>query len=142
MDQSFGRVAAVGALSMLILVGASIPGWAQAALATDPTDPDVAATVEHVLTSAHHPRLAWPEIPNMAPALKAAYDTEPDRLIWFNETEPSPTLTRALGALGAAGEYGLEPADYDAQWLTEEWALLNSGAEISGRNSPGPATKR
>ena len=64
--------------------------------------------------------------------LKTAYDTEPDRLLWFDGTQPSPVVTRALGSLGAAGEHGLDPADYDAEWLGEEWARLHSGAEVSG----------
>jgi murein L,D-transpeptidase YcbB/YkuD len=100
---------------------------------TGPTpDPAVAATVEHVLGSGHHPRLKWPDIPRLAPALKAAYESEPDRLIWFEGTEPSATVTRALGALGAAGEHGLDPADYDAEWLSEEWSLLQPAADASG----------
>jgi murein L,D-transpeptidase YcbB/YkuD len=128
MKQSFGRAAAVASLSTVaLLCGAG----AQEALPTG-ADPGVAATVEHVLASAYHPRLVWPEIPHLAPTLKAAYEREPDRLLWFRGEEPSPMVTRALGAVGAAGEHGLDPADYDAEWLTEEWALLHSGTEISG----------
>jgi murein L,D-transpeptidase YcbB/YkuD len=130
MNRSFERVGALALGSALVFVlGVSDPGTAQDTLTADP---DVAATIEHVLGSGQHPGLKWPDIPEMAPVLKAAYETEPDRLVWFDGTTPSPVVTRALGALGNAGEHGLDPADYDAGWLSEEWAVLSSGAEVSG----------
>ena len=132
MSRSFGRAAVAALLCALILVGGAPSSVAAQAAPPAMADPDVAATVELVLTTAQHPRLRWPDIPEMAPVLKTAYETEADRLLWFDGTTPLPVVTRALGALGNAGEHGLDSADYDAGWLTEEWALLSSGAEVSG----------
>jgi murein L,D-transpeptidase YcbB/YkuD len=130
MNRSFEQVRFLALASALVFaLGVSGPGTAQ----DIPTaDPDVAATVEHVLTAAQHPDLKWPDIPYMAPVLKAAYEAEPDRLLWFDGTTPSPLVTRAIGTVGAAGVHGLDPADYDAGWLSEQWALFHSGAAVSG----------
>lgn len=91
-------------------------------------DPEVAATVDQVLVTAQHPGLTWSAIPDVAPALKTAYDDEPDRLIWFDGARPVATLDRTVAALAAAGEHGLNAADYDAARLREQWTRLTSGA--------------
>lgn len=90
-------------------------------------DPEVAATVDQVLDTAQHPGLTWSAIPDVAPALKTAYDDEPDRLIWFDGARPVATLDRTVAALAAAGEHGLNAADYDAARLREQWTRLTSG---------------
>jgi murein L,D-transpeptidase YcbB/YkuD len=94
-------------------------------------DPDVAATIEQVLSSATHPELKWGKIPDVAPALKPLYDAEPDRLLWFDRTTPAATLEGTLAALRAAGDHGLDPADYDAEALVEAWHELTTG-KMSG----------
>ena len=94
-------------------------------------DPDVAATVDQILVSAQHPGLTWSAIPDVAPALKTAYDAEPDRLIWFAGSRPVATLDRTLVALAAAGDHGLSAADYDAAPLGDQWTRLKSGAVSS-----------
>jgi murein L,D-transpeptidase YcbB/YkuD len=109
---------------------------AQTAPASSPTsqtpssvlDPDVATTIDRVLSSAEHPELRWGKIPDVATALKPLYDAEPDRLFWFDRTTPVPKLTATLGALASAGDHGLDPADYDAALLTEQWAAFKSGS--------------
>ena len=94
-------------------------------------DPDVAATVDEVLSSATHPELKWGKIPDVAPALEPLYDAEPDRLLWFDRTTPAATLRNTLAVLAAAGDHGLEPADYDAESLAEAWRGLTTGT-LSG----------
>jgi murein L,D-transpeptidase YcbB/YkuD len=59
------------------------------------------------------------------------YDAEPDRLFWFTGTAPVSTLESALTALAHAGDHGLDPADYDAETLAEQWDELKKG-EMSG----------
>ncbi len=90
-------------------------------------DPDVATAVNHVLSSAEHPELRWGKIPDVAAALKSLYDAEPDRLFWFDGTTPVPKLTATLDALAKAGDHGLDPADYDAALLSEQWATFKTG---------------
>jgi murein L,D-transpeptidase YcbB/YkuD len=93
-----------------------------------PLDAEVAATVERVLASAEHPGLTWRAISDVAPALKPLYEAEPDRLFWLEGERPHPALEGALSTLAAAGEQGLEPADYDAARLAGDWAAIKAGS--------------
>jgi murein L,D-transpeptidase YcbB/YkuD len=90
-------------------------------------DPDVAATVAKVIGAAHHPELAWPEIPDVAPVLKALYDAEPDGLVWFDGGVPAPGLAAAVAGLARADEHGLARSDHDADRLAKAWSALRSG---------------
>ena len=90
-------------------------------------DPDVAATVDNVLSSADHPGLAWGKIPDVVAALKPLYEAEPDRLFWFDGTIPSTALDHTIATLAAAGDHGLDAADYDAATLARQWSALRKG---------------
>jgi murein L,D-transpeptidase YcbB/YkuD len=112
-------------------------GAAQEGLPSEPPgppDPDVAATVAQVLDSARHPSLHWPEIADVAPALKTIYEAEPDGLFWFAGDRPYPSLAPALEALVRADEQGLVPGDYDAQELAEAWKAHVSGKPMADRD--------
>src|SRR5687768_13429262 len=85
----------------------------------DTVDPDVAATVEQVLSLSEHPSLKWPRIPDVVPILQPLYAGEPDRLFWFERGAPVPALKPTLAALSAAAGHGLDPFDYDAAWLEQ-----------------------
>jgi murein L,D-transpeptidase YcbB/YkuD len=93
-----------------------------------PPPPAVAAAVERVLSSAEHPGLTWSRIPDVAPVLAEIYRSEPDGLFWFAGNTPYPVLEEAIAELTSAGAHGLDPADYDAKRLADEWATLKSGA--------------
>ena len=90
-------------------------------------DAEVTATVEQVLTSATHPGLQWSSIPDVAPALKPIYEAEADRLLWFDGARPGAQLERTLATVAAATAHGLDPRDYDAAMLTEQWQVLKDG---------------
>ena len=60
-------------------------------------------------------------------SLKPLYDAEPDRLFWFDAAAPAARLETTLAALAAAGDHGLDPADYDAAALADQWASLKAG---------------
>ena len=94
MNRSFERAGAVAALSLLVLMlgacgqgdepPASDPGaTALPGEPSGPAHPNVSAAVAKVIGDAHHPRLTWPNISDVAPALETLYDAEPDRLFWF-----------------------------------------------------------
>ena len=103
MEDGFAARGALVALATLLLTtactGSDAPGPAlppAATAAPAPTqsappsslDPNVAATIDEVLTAAEHPGLTWKAIPDVVPALKALYDVEPDRLFWFDGDKP------------------------------------------------------
>ena len=100
----------------------------EAQSAAGPADPDVVAVVERVFSSSEHPGLKWSAIPDAVSILKPLYDAEGDRLMWFERNAPVPGVERALAAIGAAGDHGLDPADYDAASLAEQWTSIKGGS--------------
>ena len=97
-----------------------------------PPEPDVAATIARVLEGAHHPSLTWPDIPDVAPALRAVYEDEPDGFFWFAGDPPYPSLGPALEALRDAHAQGLVPGDYDAEALAEAWRAHQPDTPLRG----------
>jgi murein L,D-transpeptidase YcbB/YkuD len=87
----------------------------------------VAAVVERVLTTSEHPSLTWSAIPDVVGVLKPLYESEPDRLVWFDGAAPAAVLDSTLAAIAAVGDRGLHPADYDAAFLTEQWKTIKAG---------------
>ena len=88
----------------------------------------VADVVQSILTSGEHPGLKWGSIGDVTADLAPLYEAEPDRLLWFDGSSPLPSLHRTLAAIAAAGDHGLDPADYDAASLAEQWRTLKSGS--------------
>jgi L,D-transpeptidase YcbB len=107
-----------------LATAASQPGRATPAPAADD---EVRATVERVLASAEHPGLKWNDIHDVAPMLTPLYNAEADRLIWFTGSSPDASLGEALAAISAAGDRGLDPTDYDAAALVEQWPAVKAG---------------
>ena len=99
--------------------------------ASDAKDANVAATVERVLGSAEHPALRWSAISDVVETLKPLYEAEADRLLWFAGPEPSAALPTTITTVAAAANYGLDPADYDADRLLEVWEAVRAGT-LSG----------
>jgi len=91
----------------------------------------VAATIEQVLSTSEHPSLKWSRIPDVVSVLQPLYASEPDRLYWFDRTTPVASLKTTIAALSAAAEHGLDPVDYDAAWLEQQFTDL-TGASASG----------
>jgi murein L,D-transpeptidase YcbB/YkuD len=96
-------------------------------------DPDVAATVDMVIASAHHPEMRWPDIRDVAPTMKGLYEAEPDRLFWFDGEAPDPALPGVVKALALADEHGLDRADYDADRLQARWKATGPGTTPAQR---------
>jgi murein L,D-transpeptidase YcbB/YkuD len=87
----------------------------------------VAAVVERVLATTEHPSLRWSAIPDVVGVLKPLYESEPDRLVWFNGAAPVAVLESTLAAIAAVGDRGLHPADYDAAFLADQWKTIKAG---------------
>ena len=118
------RILLTGTLVVMALGGSALLAQSSGAAA----DADVVALVDRVLSSAEHPGLKWSRIPDAVPNLKPLYDAEADRLMWFERNAPLPNVERALSAIGAAGDHGLDPADYDTAWLAEQWTSIKAGS--------------
>ena len=118
-------------IPVLALVLLTLPqGGGAALVAFSPSQgqPDIVALVDRTLASAEHPGLTWSAIPDAVPVLEPFYAAEADRLLWFERDDAVPGVERALVAIGAAGDHGLNPADYDATTLGEQWTAIKAGA--------------
>jgi murein L,D-transpeptidase YcbB/YkuD len=85
-----------------------------------------------VLDTSRHPWLRWPDLTDVAPALRDLYGAEADRLFWFSGDRPYPALAGALDAVAGAAERALEPADYDAARIEAEWKRLQALPAVAG----------
>jgi murein L,D-transpeptidase YcbB/YkuD len=98
-------------------------------------DADVSAAIQEVLSSAQHPSLRWGRIPDVVSVLQAVYSGEPDGLFWFDHGSPVDALRPTLAAVSAAAAHGLNPEDYDATWLNQQFASLDpkssTGADLA-----------
>ncbi len=101
------------------------PRLARTAVAAQ--DAETAAVVDRVLESAKHPWMHWPAITDVAPDVKPLYDSEPDRLLWFDDERPARVLAPTIATIAKAADYGLDPADYDATALGDRWKAMTSG---------------
>jgi len=110
-----------------VVAASPAPAAAQAHSAPPVAENDIAPTVERVLSSAEHPGLTWSAISDVTSVLKPLYDREPDKLLWFDGTAPAPVVDATIATIAAAGEYGLDPDDYDAAFLQERWAAVKAG---------------
>jgi len=120
------RRARAGAILVFALDNATSP--VPMAEPSGPADAAVAGTVAQVLKTARHPWLRWGDLSDVAPALRDLYGAEADRLFWFAGERPYPALAGAVDALSAAGDRGLDPADFDAERIGADWARQRSGA--------------
>jgi murein L,D-transpeptidase YcbB/YkuD len=98
-------------------------------------DPATAAAMEEVLAAARHPWLRWQDLRDVVPSLRELYGAEPDRLFWFSGAQAEAELTAAIESISRAEERGLDPEDYDAERIREEWERLQrpEGADGRGR---------
>jgi murein L,D-transpeptidase YcbB/YkuD len=117
--------------------GAPAPGGTAASPAAlvepaGPADETVAATVQRVLETARHPWIRWPDLTDVAPALRDLYGGEADRLFWFAGERPYPALAGAIEAVAGAAERALVPADYDSVRIEAEWKRLQVPPAVGG----------
>ncbi len=95
-----------------------------------PADPAIARTVEDVLKSATHPWLRRPDLKDIARELRDLYSAEPDHLFWFERGEPHSAAAATIDAIASATEHALDPVDYDAERIQEEWKRVRVGPSL------------
>jgi murein L,D-transpeptidase YcbB/YkuD len=100
----------------------------QAPEANRQPDAEVVTAVDQALAAGQLAGVKWGNLRDVVADLKLVYADQDDRLVWFDGTKPEAKLEPALAAIAAAGDYGLDPADYDAAWLAERWPALKAGS--------------
>jgi murein L,D-transpeptidase YcbB/YkuD len=106
----------VGTL-LLVALGSTLLGGSGPA----PEAPaDMGAPLRSLVQSARHPDLRWPAFPEFRFELERLYERAAWRPLWLRGTRPTEAATQLIARLAAADSLGLDPADYDAEWLGRE----------------------
>jgi murein L,D-transpeptidase YcbB/YkuD len=101
------------ALLLAVLCSSLTGGSGLAATAPDPTS----APLRSLVQSARHSELRWPAFPDFRSELQRLYGRAAWQPLWLQGTRPTPAATQLIARLAAAESLGLDPADYDAEWL-------------------------
>ena len=90
-------------------------------------DAAVVAAVDQTLAAGRLDGAKWSGLGDVIADLRTVYADQPDRLVWFDVAKPMAKLEPALAAIARAGDYGLDPSDYDAERLAAQWQALKAG---------------
>lgn len=83
-----------------------------------------------IAAAAQLPGLRWPRFPDHAGTLAALYEPRAWAPLWLDGGgEPNAPAREAIEVLQEAALHGLEPDDYDAQWLATEAERLGDERE-------------
>jgi murein L,D-transpeptidase YcbB/YkuD len=93
---------------------------------------DTGASLRHLVQSGRHPDLRWPSFPEFRSELGRLYERAAWQPLWLRSARPTESATQLIARLAAADSLGLEPADYDAEWLDRE-----AHAFVTQRRAPG-----
>jgi L,D-transpeptidase YcbB len=111
----------------LVLAGSVL--FAGSAMADEP-DASSRAAVRALVANASLPQLRHPDFPAYRSALDAFYSASGYAPQWL---EPDARWRAALSELEAAPTHGLDPADYDVDWLRTELEAIAAGDHASER---------
>ena len=100
--------------------------------ATAQPDAEVVAAVDRTLAASELAAIKWGDLRDVSADLRTVYADQADRLVWFDMATPVAKLEPALAAIARAGDYGLDPADYDAALLASQWPAIKSGTPSAG----------
>lgn len=92
-----------------------------------------AIPMRSLVQSAHHPDLHWPAFPEFRSELERLYQRADWKPLWLDGARPTQAATQLIARLAAADSLGLEPVDYDAQWLAGQ------ARELTEHATPAPA---
>ncbi len=70
--------------------------------------------------------MRWGVLTDVREGMRSAYDRRAWQPLWLDGRQPTAAARAVVRELALAGDRGLDPADYDAAWLTSELALLGS----------------
>ena len=111
-----------------VLVWSAVGCNPQGGAGRDPSPLDVNRPVQALIRTGRHPDLRWPSIAESRAPLRALYKRSGGRPLWLWGPKPSDAAIALIARLAACDSLGLEPADYDASWLTSEAAELATPA--------------
>lgn len=107
--------------------GADLERVAKASPSSPQPEPEVVAAVDQAIADGQLAGAKWSNLSDVVSDLRTAYAEQADRLLWFDVTTPVSKLEPALAAIARSGEYGLDPADYDAALIASQWPAIKAG---------------
>ncbi|MFA5909733.1 MAG: L,D-transpeptidase family protein [Vicinamibacterales bacterium] len=107
-------------------LGAELERSQQAPLASAEPDAEVVAAVDRTLGAGELEAVRWGNLRDVIADLRVVYADQADRLVWFDVATPVAKLEPALAVIARAGDYGLDPGDYDAAQLAAQWPAIKS----------------
>lgn len=112
-------------LAASILFVAAWLGGAAPALAQAQADAD---TLRGIVAAAHHPGLKQPNFADFQATAERFYDPTGYAPAWLDGLQPRRQSLQVVEILRAAGSHGLNPEDYDVQWIA---ARLEAAAVLT-----------
>jgi murein L,D-transpeptidase YcbB/YkuD len=70
-----------------------------------------------LVQSARNPDLRWPDFPEFRYEIERLYERAAWEPLWVDGMRPTKSAIQLIARLAGADSLGLEPADYDAEWL-------------------------
>jgi murein L,D-transpeptidase YcbB/YkuD len=110
-------------LLALLATPAGAAAWAQ-----DPGTSEIGA----LIAAARIPLSRWPDFSRYVDDISRLYRARADEPVWLENAGLSRQGWEALAQLAAAGEHGLDPADYDASTLDSLTRELDRGLTTAG----------
>lgn len=115
---------------LLVALGSPLLGGAGRA---DEAPADTDAPLRRLVQSARHHDLRWPAFPEFRSEVQRLYERAAWQPLWLRGTRPTEAATHLIARLAAAESLGLEPGDYDAEWLDREAREF-----VTRRRTPAP----
>jgi len=109
-----------------VVPGAALERTAQVPQSSAQPDAEAVAAVDQALAAGQLEGAKWTNLGDVIADLRTVYGEQSDRLVWFDVTTPVDKLEPALAAIARAGDYGLDPADYDAARLAAQWPAMKA----------------
>ena len=106
----------------MLLAAVWLGAAAQALAQADP------ATLRVIVAAGEHPSLKSPKFPDYRETMVRFYEPTAYAPAWIRGVQPTRQAGQAVELLRAADSHGLEPKDYDAEWIAgrlQSAAVLN-----------------
>ena len=103
------------------------------ALDAPATRTEARTRLQHLAQSARHPDLRWPVFSDFRSDVEQLYGRADWLPLWLERQRPTEAAIQLIARLAAADSLGLDPEDYDADWLTR------TAGELAIRHAPPTA---
>ncbi len=89
-----------------------------------------AVALRGIVSAAEHPALKSPKFPDYRETMERFYEPTAYEPAWLKGVQPTPQAAQVVEVLRAADSHGLDPKDYDVDWIA---GRLQSAAVLTPR---------